>query len=462
MRHWAIFALTLLAMQQVSGKNIEVVVNERVELVSIAARLAGFEEYVCNEATLYVSDVDSYFSPYRQHEAIKYLREIRASHDLGYDAVMSSAFALCIEDGHVKADIAQADRLVAFDSRWTAETFGKYTRLLDRFYRESRFRKFFDSHGEMYSRAIELSEVYTDDIDLDWFEAFFGTGQIRSLRVYLGLCIGTSNYSITTIPEDRPQCIVIGCSAQQAGIPSLANDRIVPVIIHEVAHYYTNPLIDIWFPEISYAADFIFGKVGDMVVRAHAHPRTIVLESLNELFVIMYMLDHEKLAWMSKYNIAEDQEKGYIWMWRAVEFMRNFTENRSRYPSVDEFMPQIADFYNSLPAEWSMVETEFRNRHPYVVGTFPVNGSTIPADTEEIRILFSNDMHTSSYGASDVEGYHRIDGVFEWIDSRTLSIRIVEPLKHGQCYAISLLWYAFTADNGHRLKKDYQLKFNVE
>src|ERR1051326_6797911 len=69
-------------------------VDQRVELMSIIARLAGYGEYVNNSFKLYANDVDSYFEKYKQHPAVQFAIKIRESNGIGFDAVMTMAVHL--------------------------------------------------------------------------------------------------------------------------------------------------------------------------------------------------------------------------------------------------------------------------------------------------------------------------------------------------------------------------------
>lgn len=455
--------------QGMHAQEIRVTVDERMELVCIAARLAGYEEYVCDSAPEYMKDIDTYFAGHRDDRLIGLLKQLRGSDEIAYDAISGSALALKIEDGHIVLDEKEADYIISHDDRWSKESFREYAVLLDKFYRKSRFHDFFMEHSGMYGKAREYALPYLKYIDMSWFPEYFG-GKDRNLTVCLGLSIGLSNYGLSSIyggdpeKEDDDIFIVIGCGHEKDGVPTFANDWIVPVpvIIHEICHTYTNNLARGCYPMIAESMEKVFNEVKDRIVSAHAQPRIMANEFINELFVIQYMLDNENLRGYAMYHVAENQENGYFWMWRAVEFMRNFSENRDKFPIARDFMPHLVDFCNRLPLDWPVIRHEFDTRHPYVVGTFPVNGCTVSADTDEIRILFSRDMKTSAWGSIPVEGMEVLKGQFEWTDSRTLSIRLSEPLVQGRTYGIALLWYSCIALNGHRLEDNYEITFTVK
>lgn len=74
-------------------------VNENVELMSILSRMAGFTEYHMDMAGRYIKDMDSYFKDNTDHPAVLYMKDLRNSNGISYDAVMSMAVHLKNKDG---------------------------------------------------------------------------------------------------------------------------------------------------------------------------------------------------------------------------------------------------------------------------------------------------------------------------------------------------------------------------
>ena len=83
------------------------------------------------------------------------------------------------------------------DQRWNSEIFPDFIRLLDRFYRDSKFRSFFASHREFYAKA-ERNMEFTDIVrNWDWFEKFFGK-PIENPYIIANMTNGRSNYVTQT------------------------------------------------------------------------------------------------------------------------------------------------------------------------------------------------------------------------------------------------------------------------
>src|SRR5438046_508909 len=74
-------------------------VDPRVELLSIVFRLAGNSEYNMSPLKTYTADIDSYFSPYKEHPAVVLARKLASERDVGFDTVMNLAVHLSPEIG---------------------------------------------------------------------------------------------------------------------------------------------------------------------------------------------------------------------------------------------------------------------------------------------------------------------------------------------------------------------------
>ncbi|MEG2612510.1 MAG: DUF4932 domain-containing protein, partial [Alistipes sp.] len=61
-------------------------------------------------------------------------------------------------------------------------------------------------------------------------------------------------------------------------------------------------------------------------------------------------------------------------MEKSVDFMNGFYENRDLYPTVKDYMPQLAIFINEIADDFDQVIADFDNRNPRIVETSPSSG----------------------------------------------------------------------------------------
>lgn len=433
---------------------VSVIVDERIELTSIAFRLAGAEEYVTDWMPEYLAEIDSCFAPYKDHELFSFIRESREEYNFAYSIPAKAALMLDLSRGRVRIsrdweigkEFASEEDLYC----WTEDLFRRFVDLLDDFYRKSRFHEFFSAHKDFYAAAVEQCTEIPLRVDTDWFEKFYGEPAV-GVDLYLGLCNGNSNYSIPDVSHkkdwDGRLAIVIGTVSGPDGMPAIMEQHF-SVIIHEIAHYYTNPLTDKYYSQMEESMKTIFPYIeDDMAKIGYGHVETVAGEWINELFTIMYLKNcFESGSYIVpsyRYNVAYDEDTGYIWMGRAVEFMNNFHADRTLYPTVKEFMPQIVAFTNGLPEKWETITAEFGNRHPYVTDIYPAGG-IIPEGVGIVRIRYA----PFDFGASF------------WEDDRTFVIKL-GLLEPGKEYGVLLPRGAFFSSALVSIAEDYKMVFKT-
>ena len=73
---------------------IKIMVDPRVELMSIIFRLAGNGEYNHPGVLPYVADIEKHFDPFKKHSAVEMAKNLSKSAGIGFDAPMSGSYDL--------------------------------------------------------------------------------------------------------------------------------------------------------------------------------------------------------------------------------------------------------------------------------------------------------------------------------------------------------------------------------
>ena len=284
-------------------------VDERFELTSIVFRLAGAEEYVNDRVKNYASDIDAYFMPsYKDHPLILYVKEIRERDEIAYNAISGITFQLEIKANKIGLH-PQTDKAAFLQSepRWKAGTLDKFINLLNKFYKDTKFKTFYNQHQDLYTTTEKRFDELLQTIHEDWFQSFFGE-PLGNPAIYLSLCNGGSNYALTAHRKNdfSNYGILIGCSrVDKEGIPNFIiaysednkpfyDTSKMQVIIHELSHHFSNPMVAKYEQEMIEAAEKIFPYVQEQLAKnAYAFPNAILFEGLNELFVNMYFKEND-------------------------------------------------------------------------------------------------------------------------------------------------------------------------
>ncbi|MDH6355969.1 hypothetical protein M2132_002320 [Dysgonomonas sp. PH5-45] len=456
-------------------------VDPRVELTSIVFRYAGCHEYVNNQFKAYVEDADKHFKPFEFHPAVNYVREIYRENLVGYGAVADAAYHLKITKKGIGIDpdkISRSD----LDSRWTKDSFEKFVKLLNDFYRDTNFQKFYDSHKEIYAAVEGRMDEFLNTIDTTWVENIFGV-KFNRPDVYLGMLNGYHNYSSTD--NAAGQFLVIGCVPEHDGLPDFTNYPISSTVIHELLHGFTTSLIDKNWDRMEVYANTIYehGNIKKVMARnAYQGAKVMMYEWMNNLMTYFYFFDNYTPEERRVYAhlVTNYHTRGFIWMKRSINFMNNFYVNRELYPHLKDFMPQLTEFLRYTAENMNLVQFEYDNRTPYVVNVFPVQGSTIPCDMNltQIRISFSEPMNVHSRGLHPIEDYAgnkderytlpTIDTNLDfanrsyWEDNCTFVIKI-EPnsLEPNSQYGISLSRNFFQSKEFYPIKESYNIIFKT-
>ncbi|GBU08710.1 hypothetical protein AwDysgo_20410 [Bacteroidales bacterium] len=462
--YFFIFFFTLFSFSifaQFSSK-----VEKSSELVSIVFRLAEAKEYVNNNLVDYINDVDQHFSAYKDHPLISYTKEFRERYQVGYGSVAFLSRVIIVRDGKVALDpkIDIINNVV--DESWSEEAVQEFVYLLSDFYTKANFESFFSKHESLYTQTEMRLDKVLSKIDTAWFGAFFGD-PFGDPFVVINLCNGVSNYGLTISNKDNSTSYgaIIGCTSPDSlGVPVFDSTRIIPLLVHEFCHHFSNPLVAENAEILQPIAEKIFPFVEDKLrPKAYGHPDAIMPESFVRMCANAYF--EQFPINMAEHIIKNDELSGFIWMRNKMRFLKNFTNNRSLYPTLRYFVPQITAYMNSVADNMEMELQEYALKTPRVIAIFPEVNSEVESTIKEIRIDFSQAMWTSS-GIMGSEDEDRLAPDFtgemdSWSEDRkTLILRV--NLDKGKRYGFYLPFYAFSSMYLHNMKEDFEVKFQTK
>lgn len=395
-----------------SGPQVRFSADERFELTGIAAGLAGYEEYSMCRIPSYREDISETFGAYRGHELVQYMRMLRATCGIAYDAVASSAQMLLISGDSVSLHPdADPERLCMADPRWTPDAITRYVDLLDRFYRDSGFREFFESHRDLYDTGSALVGKYCD-IDTTWFHSFFGK-YMGHPELYLSFVNGPSNYALPDMGCMPGYGILIGIDfdpqdSAQLKMFEAGQMTFLRTVIHELCHNFSGPLYDRHAARFEKAGKRLFR---DSVIRkmvtenGYGAPGTMTEEWLNTLCESMYFKEHG-LLYPEDYYIDRRSlrlsfltsikvQTTFLWLVSSINMMEGFYADRKRYKTVEDYISKIAGYYRHLSRHIEDEKVFFLSLYPQV--TEVSVDSTSRRDTIVLSLSFSRPMRTNSY-----------------------------------------------------------------
>ena len=325
-------------------------VNENVELMSILSRMARFPEYHMDMAGQYINDMDCYFKDNTEHPAVQYMKELRNTFGISFDAVMSMAIHLDNRNGTYS--LIEEDFLT-LEKRWKNVDKGEFLSYLNSFYKDTKFNEFFNAHKDLYEKGITS---YQDNVinyfDIDWYSDFYGNEPQETFSVIIGFCNGGGNYGVNRQITGKKKEVfaIVGYYVNKEDTPMYSKDYL-PTLIHEFNHSFINHFLDEnKYPENvkrleSAATDLFKSSQWSMSKQAYNNWKTMINESLVRAAVICYMLDHNYTAQEVRNELSDQIQRNFRWMPELVGLLRKYEKRQSRYGSFENFYPQVISFF---------------------------------------------------------------------------------------------------------------------
>src|ERR1017187_2985630 len=212
--------------------------DSRIELMSILFRLAGNKEYHQCRIPAYDKAIDSYFAPYRDHDAVRLARSL----GVGFDAPMKLAVYV--------RDAESLDELVPFDGQgvhlfqnWNTAKAREFLGAARRFAADTNFQSFLRSQQPLLDATnARLRAFIADKADLGWFTRFFAPPSPVRLVVVAGMANGASSYAVHVLGDPAAQEIyaIPGVSkVDPEGLP-VFDSAWRTTMVHELTHVYAN------------------------------------------------------------------------------------------------------------------------------------------------------------------------------------------------------------------------------
>lgn len=349
------FALNVRS-QQATILN-EPTVDERIELISIAFRLAEAWEYSSKEYPDYINDIEKHFGKFKNHELIKYIKLIREEKGIGYDAVMS--FAINITEPPMMKPLKPFSDEVP-DPRWGSEVSHQFLSLLNAFYLDTNSDLFFKQQADIYQVATGRFEKIHNDINLDWYTQFYGESPKGEFKTVIAMGIGDKGYGPkTTLPNgDEVIYAVIGVSQLDSnGQPVFDKDYFFPTSLHEFNHSFVNHLIAQNAEAFSDSGQILYSHLEKtMNEQGYYGWKSMYAEALVRASVVKYMMDNDFDEHLIEREINEQVESGFAWTDDLVKALMRFDSEREKYPRLKDFMPEVVTFFNGLAKDSKQIK----------------------------------------------------------------------------------------------------------
>lgn len=455
-KQWITLVILFNAIMPLIGQTtLNTHVDERTELVSIVCMLAEYKEYNENnsENKAYINEVNEYFEKYKSDSLVQYAKLLRQKQDIGYDAPMSFAINLEYKNGF---QLISGLKNELPDERWTTESADNFLRLLNKFYVTTNFRQFFAQHQPFYTKMANNFDSCLTNLNLAWYEKFYGEQSKGSFTVILNGINGGNNYGTKNEYKNG----MVNCSSimgpwifdSTLTIPKQYLDAVKETIIHEFNHSFCNPLVFKYLDQMESHSKKMFKCVKSVMEKqAYGLNRTMMCELLVRAGVIKYTMDNnpdDSIRY--KISIVRESLNGFYWIDAVYKALQQYDKQRDKHPTLDSYMPEMVKMINSL--ETKKYIKEFESKLPkFKIQTSIKDGTkNVDPNTKELIVKFDRKMDDGAYGCTYGKkgrdympkvtgGEWNMDNKQEWV----LAIQL-EPNKE---YSIAFPYEWFRDEN---------------
>lgn len=416
--------------------NTKVVVDSRVELLTTVFRLAGAWEFQMESSeSEYSKRSDAYFAPYKEHPTIKLAAAVREKYGIGFDGV--TGYAVYLKDTKsCDLQVPLSPLPPHWDKRWKPEVAVSFAQALKTFVTDSHFNEYMAQEQPYFEKAVSsLSGLFaTYDVDT-WCRDFFGKSPTHKPFAIIGMLCGGGNYGVSVeYPDGSLQMTpIFGASGfDKSGVPQY-NDSDLPTVIHEFSHAYANPAATKHFEKLVPAAKKFMPRLSNVfAANAYGDPETVICESFTRMSEAYLSKKHLPAKYFPL--ILEWQRgTGFLWISELVAWAEEYEKNRSKYKTIDDYMPALADKFVKL----SQNPEALYKRCPRVK-SFKADWGKVTGDSQEVTLTLTFDqaMQTDKRGMMiEPEGATVVTPTAFAKDGK--SLKIVFALKAGVSYKVN-------------------------
>jgi hypothetical protein len=383
-----------------SAHSLRVVVDPRVELMSLIFRLAGNREYNMARVKTYADDAEKQFGKFRDHAVVNLARELRNTHDVSYDAVMSMAIHLTDAE-HLKLKLPLQPWPEGLDQRWTAPDVSNFLAAAQQFVKDSSFHEFIEQHQPLYQTTVaRMQALMEKEAHIEWFDAYFGPRPHASFTVALELLNGGGSYGVHFRAADGCEelyCVLGVWQTDKQGLPEFTTNML-GTVVHEFCHSYANPLIERHLAGLGASGDTLFEQVaGKMRSQAYSNGHTLLCESLVRACVVRYVRQYEGEE-AARRAIQAEKGHGFLWMQEMSDLLGEYEALREQYPTLEDFSPRLVAFFAETAKNFPKTQTDLAGKRPKVVSMIPVNGAQdVDPGLTAIQVVFDRPMADKSW-----------------------------------------------------------------
>lgn len=320
-------------------------IDERVELLGIAYRLAMQGKYTDSLDQRYAASVNSHFARFSRHPFIQYLTNTidsfsRKGVDISYRHIASLAVHVS-EPPLFEPLVPLMDKS---DDSWDDRSLftEKMISLLRKFYVDTDAAGFFKSMAAYYQSIANAYFKQGILFNKMWVDDYFSLPPSETYFPILALTIQEGAYLRVNFDSTKRNAYTIFTCDTNFSSPDYLNS-----ILHEYVHCYINQLIEKDSQKLRPLAEAllmrkeVYAKVGKTF---YGNWRYLLYESMVRAISIRYKMVMNNVD----NDIRMEEDAGFTWIRSLVNELEYYEKNRSMYKNFSDFMPRIILFFESM------------------------------------------------------------------------------------------------------------------
>ncbi len=325
--------------------NISIEVDPRVELISIVFRLAGNPEF--NDGTLrpYVKAIEKHFGDFHNHKAVKMAAELRNKRSMSCDGPMSLAVHI---DHDFRLRETSEEWPSTLDYRWEKQETAEFLEKLRHFAAETKFDEFFKAQSGIYETGMRSCKDMMTPLNLgDWLSDFFGVRDYGDLKLVLGFVNGFSNYGVRfTSDRTSEKYAIVGMRPFDPANTIIFRPMQVGTTVHEFCHSFANPVVKKHMEQLQQTGEKLFVAHGPVMrMRGYQKWESLMYETAVRACVMSFVRQKFEPMYLG-YFLRDENNTGFVWIEETGNFLKNYENNRIKYPTFESFFPELVKFLN--------------------------------------------------------------------------------------------------------------------
>lgn len=342
-----------------SRGEVRVTVDPRIEMLVAVELFGGYEDLglLTPYDVAYKREVQEYFAPYQDHQAVRLFREM-SDNGFRYSAPVEAMLAL---DGPPDfAERAAPTALAVMQARG-ADNVREFQAAMRRFAADSKFMAFYDAHRPFYDA---LTSQVREAVDLP--------GALAALESYMGMSQPT--YGLILSPLLQPggygprvddgkggwvMYSIIGPAAVKDAAPVFASGSLLQSTAwHEFGHSFVNPLTEKHLSEFTpnkrlmsalYERGYLKGAEGYAAgIDPDLLRRECIDEHVNRAIDARITLMHVSQE-AANMQLRSDAVNGFLFVRPIYDLLARYESNRDKYKTIEDFYPEIIALFARLP-----------------------------------------------------------------------------------------------------------------